>query len=1136
MEPRKRADGSRGAPWSRALQYGGGVRFGMLGTLEVWDTDGVSVLVPEAKVRMLLAVLLISEGHPVSADRLAHSLWGEALPTKPARVLRAKLSRLRAALGNAEADGRARIVHDPSGYRLVAGADEVDALRFRSLLERAQRTAELRPKADTLAEALDLWRGAALADFADVPFAGPAAARLEEERLTAQEEHAEVRLELGEHRLLADELGDLAGAHPLRERLRAAHMRALYRSGRQAEALAAFEGLRVRLAEELGADPGPEIAALHQEILRQDPGLAIPTAPGPVVVHPRTNLPAPLTEIIGRERETERVRELLRDGRLVTLVGPGGVGKTRLALAAAEGIRDGPDGVWFVQLGWLPASGSAEETGTAEAVSTSVPPSGSERVAEAVASVLGLRISADTSQGGPVAWLSAALRGVRGFIVLDNCEHVIDDVAELVRGLLAEVPGVRCLATSRESLGITGERIVDVAPLAVPAEDAAEEPTAAVRLFVARASAGAPNFVYDERTAPTIAAICRRLDGLPLALELAANRVRALGVDALAERLDDRFALLASGERGAPRRQQTLRAVVDWSWDLLTGPERAVLRRMSVHAGTWTLEAAEAVAGKDGVGPVGIFNPLARLVERSLVAVVDGEEGPRYRLLESIAAYAAEKLDEAGETAATRERHLRYYLELAERADPLLRGPGQRHWLHHLDRSSADLRVAFDSAVHDGDADTALRLATAPFWYRWLRGRLHEADRLLSRALELDGGSAALRAAAGAHHAGLVINGQELDIVAATAESALAAFDGTGDHAGRAYAEWFIGAALTERGAPEGAEGPLRRALSYFEEQGDNWGTAAALSNLSWLDYFQGKYRDSEAGARRALELFRDIGDGWGQVQVMSLLSNHAEMGGELLEVSRISRESLKLAEDLGLWQEATFWLCALGEDALNENDHDRAVDLFEQSKRLAITLGYTFGERHAELNLGTAAHRQGRLRDAVNHLRRWHEYSPKEEMPARFARALVDLGFSAERSGDTASALDAHLEGLGVARTADSPELTALALTGLAGAMHSLGDPERAARLLGATHTAHAPSASEPTEDQDEESRAREELSDEVRAEVERVETAVRATLTEEAFAAAFDSGRLADPGDVVAWAEDVSRREGKASFATGR
>ncbi|WP_344891148.1 AfsR/SARP family transcriptional regulator, partial [Nonomuraea antimicrobica] len=494
------------------------MRFRVLGPLEVRTDDGAPVKVPEAKVRLLLADLLSHDGRSVPVERLVEDLWGAGPPRDPAGVLRTKVAQLRRALEHAEPGGRDLVVWQPPGYALRVEAEAVDARRFGVLTGRARGVADPSARAALLADALALWRGEAYADFAGELFLQGTVTRLAEQRLAAMEEHAEVELELGRHDRLVPDLADQVRRHPLRERFRASYMRALYRSGRQHEALATYHDLRERLAAELGVDPSPDVAAVYQAILEQDHELD--------AARPRTNLPVPLTALIGREEATDRVAGLLGAYRLVTLTGPGGVGKTRLAVAAAT--RSAPayaDGVWLVDLTALdhPARAGALPT-----------PAG---VGTLIAAALGLT---DATVAGPrgrpapiVERVLDAVRERRILLVLDNCEHVVEPAAQVAGRLLAGAPELRILATSREPLGISGEHLQVVAPLEVPDDDADHAAVAradAARLFTARAAAACGEFTLDARTATAVETICRRLDGIPLALELAATRVRALGV------------------------------------------------------------------------------------------------------------------------------------------------------------------------------------------------------------------------------------------------------------------------------------------------------------------------------------------------------------------------------------------------------------------------------------------------------------------------------------------------------------------------------------------------------------------------------------------------------------------------------
>ncbi|GHF45795.1 SARP family transcriptional regulator [Streptomyces mashuensis] len=1019
--------------------------FGVLGPPTVWDEAGEPVVVGEAKARALLALLLAHEGRTVSAGRLLDALWGEDLPRHPANALQGKVSQLRRALG------RDRVERRPPGYRLRLEPGETDADRFRTLLERARDgSGTARERADRLTEALALWRGPAYDGYAaSYPLVRTAALGLEELRLTALEDRAEARLELGEHPVLCAELGELVARHPLRERLRGLQLRALYGAGRQSEALASYADLRNRLADELGLDPGPELAALHQRILTQD------LEPGATVQdRPRAHLPAPLTGLVGREAAVAETAALLAGVRLVTLTGPGGVGKTALAVEAAARFAeryaaDCPDGVWFV-----------EPAGRHEG------PGGTDSLAEVLAGALGVR---DDGTTGAAERLAAALRGRRALLVLDNCEQAADAAARLVALLLRTAPGLRVLATSREPLGPAAETVRVVEPL--PQDDA-------VRLFAARAAAAAPGFALDGHTRGAVEEICRRLDGLPLALELAATRVRALGVHELAGRLDDRFRLLGGGRRGVPERQQTLRAVIDWSWELLPAPERIVLRRLSVHADGCSTAAAEAVCAGEGVAREDVVELLARLVDRSLVvAVPDGPYGTRYRLLESVAAYAAERLREAEDPAAVRARHLRHYTALAEEARPGLRGPRQGEWLRRLDTDGANLRAALDTAADLGDGASAARLVAALSWYWLLRGRLNEARRRAEAALSLPGATDDVRAL---HGGFALLTGQRVPLVR-PAE-------------GAAEAEWFHAYALFHTGEPAAAEALAARALAGFEAAGDRWGTAAVLGLRSLTALLRGDAAAQRRDGERSAALFRDLGDRWGELQSVGALAQLAEIRGDYAEAGRLLTTALAHAEELDLGPERVFTRSRLGRVALLTGDHDRARELHERARRDAAEQGFKFGEVHAELGLALTLRRQGAPAAAEPLLRRIHDWYREVSEEGGNALVLAELGFIAELRGDVTSAYAHHHEALRAAHALGDPRGMALPLEGLAATTLLAGHPSRAAALLGAAAAARA-AAGAP-------------LPAAERGDVDRVTSGAREALGKDGYEAAYEAG----------------------------
>ncbi|MFJ6367989.1 AfsR/SARP family transcriptional regulator [Streptomyces virginiae] len=1076
------------------------MRVGVLGPLMMWTGDGDGggdrvgepVAVTGARVRRLLARLLVEPGRPVSADRLVDALWGgpdAELPLHPYASLQGQVSRLRAALERAApSDGRRRLLHDASGYRLDLAPTELDAQRFTELLARARAQGLApRPRAALLDEALSLWRGEAYAGHTDDPAVRAAAARLEEERLSALEESLGLRVSSGEHHAVLGELDQLVTAHPLRERLRAVQLRALYRAGRQTQALESYEALRDRLAQDLGLDPGRELTALRQAILRQDadldrppheesagtPGDARPPAPDgapPAAPRPRTTprtarvgavgpvgqLPEPLTRLLGRDADLAAVGTLSAHSRLVTVTGPGGVGKTRLAVAyAGQAAARHPDGAWLVELAPLPTGAPAAA------------------VATAVLRTLGVRDpETDPTPGGDgrrpdaLRLLAAAVRERRILLLLDNCEHLSDAVADVLEAVLPQAPGLSVLVTGQEPLALAGEAVHPLAPLA---------PADAVALFTARAGLPPDRTTTPEDTA-AVAALCGRLDGLPLALELAAARARTLGVHGLLAGLDHRFTLLSRGLRGVPPRQRTLRAVIDWSWALLGGAEEAVLRRLSVHGGDASAEAAGVVCSDAAAYVPEHQVPLLldRLVERSLVALVDRPEGRRYRLLESVKDYAQERLRAAGEEAEARARHGTYYRELALRAEPQLRGPHQRLWLARLDAAEAELHPAVEEALAHGRVVPALRAARALARYRLLRGGPTEGGRLLDACLAAErdhtphpdhtvhpcaGERIAATALATAWRAGLTVREGAPHAAEGLLRSAAATLDAREvaehDPLGHAHALGFLAAAQMGAGDVATGEELADRALAVAEGIGDAWGTALALSVRARHALAHGDLAAVRRDAERAARLFGQLGDRWGMLQTVFPRAALHEIAGEYPQASRLHEEGLAIAEELGLRTEAGKRLCALGRAALLAGAYEESGRRHADALRLAGEQGHRAGEADARIGLAMVARRTGDLADAEEHMRAALAWFREADYGPGTTLALAELGFTAELRGDPERARALHQEGLAAARALGDVRAVALALEGLAGTAAAAGDPERAARLLGAADAA---------------------------------------------------------------------------------
>ncbi|MCX2951535.1 BTAD domain-containing putative transcriptional regulator [Lentzea sp. NEAU-D7] len=683
------------------------MQIGILGPFEVRADDGTLADVPGARLRALLIALALQPGRVVPKAALVDWIWGENPPADAANALQRLVSRLRKALPDPSVEGLT------DGYRLAVDPDAVDAVRFERLGARA-RGDEGSLRVQRLRDALELWRGPALQDVGlqDSEAFDAAATRLEGLRLTAVEDRFDAEIGLGRGAELVSELTDLVAAHPLREKLVAALMRALAAAGRHSEALLAYQRTREALADELGVDPSPELSALHVALLRGEVGRREENR--------RTNLRAELTSYIGKDADVTAVRELVAGHRLTTLIGPGGSGKTRLAGETGRTLLgDLPDGVWLVELAPL---GQGSD------------------VAQATLAALGLRdaLLGEAVNAEPVERLITAIRDREALIVLDNCEHVIESAAAFAHRLLGECRRLRVLATSREPLGITGEALWSVGPLALPDEDAdftAIENAPAVQLLRDRAAAVRTDRVADAGTLATMARVCRALDGMPLAIELAAARLRTMSLDQLATRLDDRFRLLTGGSRTALPRHRTLRAMVDWSWELLTDAERVVLRRLSVFAGGTSLEAAERVcAGEE----YEVLDLLTSLTEKSLLVVSD-DGAPRYRMLSTIKEYAAHRLAEAGESELARRAHLAHFTELVDAAAPHLLRVEQLTWIATLNAEHDNISTAMRGALAAGDAHAAMRLAAGAGWYWWLVGHKSEGLELILAATETPG-------------------------------------------------------------------------------------------------------------------------------------------------------------------------------------------------------------------------------------------------------------------------------------------------------------------------------------------------------------------------------------------------------------
>ncbi|MEZ0074763.1 BTAD domain-containing putative transcriptional regulator [Planotetraspora sp. GP83] len=1046
------------------------MRFGILGTTRAWHDDGSEVSIGGATRRALLALLLVRPGEVVTADRLVHDLYGEQAPSGAGHALQSQVSRLRQVLKH-----HAPIELAPGGYRLGVDPGDVDAHRFERLADagrHALRNGRPGEAAALLHEALALWRGPALADAASGPARpGHAGAgdgesvqaevvRLEERRLAALEDRIEADLQLGEHRAVVPELRESAGRHPLRERLRGLLMRALQADGRQAEALVVFEETRRLLADELGADPSAELAEIHQALLRGDRLFEPPS------------LPAQLTSFVGRADDLDKVGELLATTRLVTLLGPGGAGKTRLSIEVAGQEPD----VCFVEL---------------------APLRDGPEVPQAVLGALGLReggLLAMPGETTPVSRLVAALADRPLLLVLDNCEHVVEAAAALAERLLAGCRNLRVLATSREPLGITGENLWPVRALS---------PSAAARLFADRAAAVRPGFTVDDSNADAVRDVCQALDGLPLAIELAAARMRTHDAVDLAARLGDRFRLLSRGSRTAQARHQTLRAVVAWSWDLLSEDEQVMARRLTAFSGGATVESAERVCAVPDAEDV-----LDSLADKSFVEVGNG----RFRMLETIRAYCAERLDAAGESDAVRRAHAEHFLALAEDAGPRLRRSEQIEWLDILAAEHENLQAALRWAADAGEPELGLRLLASLSSYLWMRGLRTWATGHAVALLDLVGTEPP---------PGL---GEEYVFCALTAAASAAGREAW--NRSRQLAERLVVAPDWGHRHPiitllwpmlTAGEGDPSVALAVMTRGGagpDPW--ERALVELSWgyPQHAAGDFAQAERQFAMAADVFRSLGDRWGTAFALDALAGVADICGDTTRAITLIDEALTLTEELGAVEDLPDLLVNRGDyrshggaargdvggGDVGGGDLAGARADYEKAAEIARRAGSLTYLAAALRGLGDIARQEGDLPEAARlyeeALERFDPHWVKSV--GNRAGALIGLGKVAEARGDLAEARDRYRQAVEVVVTVGPLPESARAVEALAGVALAEGDAVSAAEFLGAaTALRGIATGSDP--------------------EAARVAAAVKAILGESPYDEAYRKGMRLAPEDAL-------------------
>ncbi|MDP9372367.1 MAG: tetratricopeptide repeat protein [Chloroflexota bacterium] len=1062
----ERCERRTGEP-SRAAEQAPALRIELLGGFRVMVGERVVAAGTWrlAKARGLVKLLALAPGHRLTREQVLDLLWPDLDPVAAGNNFHRTLHAARRAL---DAEPVASLLRLQQGVLALQppGLLWVDVAAF----EAAAAAARGRQDPAAYQAAVDLYTGDLLPEDRYEDWATGQREALRATYLALLVELARLLEACGHYVPAIAALQRAAAEERTHEEAHVGLMRLYALAGQRQQALRQYQLLRAALRQELDAEPDPASQRLYAEILGgRYPAVTPPSQPAPVSPGARRhNLPAPLTRFVGRERELARVKELLFGGpqlqeahpppgpcpRLVTLTGAGGSGKTRLALAVAVDIVTCyPDGVWLVELAALqdPAL-----------------------VPGAVTRALGVR---EQPGRAPLDTLVDALRDKSLLLVLDNCEHLVDACAHLATTLLGASPRLQLLATSRTALRVPGEVTWTVPPLRLP--DPRQPLTAealagseAVALFVDRSRWRLPAFAVTQQNASAVVEICRRLDGLPLAIELAAARVPVLAPEQLATRLDDALRVLTGGSRTAPSRQQTLRATLDWSYALLDERERTVFRRLAVFAGGWALAAAEAVCGDERVPGDDVLTILAHLVDKSLVLAEAGAEAARYRLLETVRQYAWEWLLESGETERIRQGHAEYYLALAETAETELTGPEQAAWLDRLEREHGNLRAALRWSLEAGEAETGLRLAGA-LWQFWAsHGHLGEGRRWLDAALtavpglanpQSGGASTAVRAKALAGAGDLARNQSDSAAARAFLLESLALSRRSGDQQGVGKSLTNLGVLAAQQGDYPTARQLLDESLTLYRELGDQHGVASALNTLGVIAKQQGQYERAVRLYTESLALFRKLGNKQYLAKVLANLGVVGQLQGEYRLARELLEESLTFSRELGDKISIGNALHNLGVIAKRQGDYERAVRLYTESLELARQLG--------EKNI---------------------------------SKTLVTLGSLALRHGDHRRARALYAEALALCRELGDREVIAYCLEGLADVARVRGEADQAARLWGAAErlreTIGAP------------------LSPVGRADYEHDVTAARAQLGQAAFAAAWAEGRAMPLEQVIA------------------
>ena len=980
------------------------MRVQLLGELEATDDEGAPVDVRGVKQRTLLAALALHRGQPVSSDRLVDVIWADTVPANPANALQAQVAQLRRTLGAGS------IVTRQGGYALAGEVDIDDFERLvndgRQLLARGDPRAAAR----VLQDALSLCRGEPLADFTFAEFARPERARLEELRLSALEARLETDLSEGLSGYVVAELEALCDEHPLRERLWALKMTALYQSGRQADALRAYADARRILVDELGVDPGPELQELEAMVLGHDPRLHAP--PGEHGSGQRLgNLPDVPTRFVGRQHELGQLTSLTGPTRLVTLVGPGGAGKTRLAVEGAAAMSSKfTYGAWMVELAAVadPAA-----------------------VTAVIATTLGTADQGDSGRSpGALSTLDTLISHLVGrsvLIVLDNCEHMIAEAARITDKLVRALPELRVMATSREPLNIPGETLVAVGPL--PLHDALE-------LFTDRARAVAPEAHVDADGSGLATELCRRVDGLPLAIELAAARLRALPLAQLTSRLDDRFRLLTGGARTSLPRHQTLRAVVDWSYALLFSDEQRLFRRLASFVGTFALDDAEAICADDDLLPGEVLELLGRLVDKSLVVAVEGPDA-RFSVLQTLRQYADERLAESGEADLIRSRHAAHYRRMGQAGREGLRGATGPLWRERLTSQLGNLRAALDWLITADDAEGALALTAGMAWLWFWNTEFAEGVRWLEDALEAPGArSPEGDALAHAWHGYLVCMSASPIAGARECAAAASAVEPSTDLICRAETLLLYATVLMRTHEFERSLDVLADARRLLDRVDHPWMVAThdMLAAISLVPL--GRLEEAEQVARSSLERFDALGEVMFSVDSLNMLAAIAEGRGDLDAAGAIHEDTLARCRAAGRRNYVAFRLLRLAALRARQGRNDTADALYEEA------ISYSFNPWHsAEAMVGQAAvaRRLGDLPRARRLLEAARAHYDAADLGAGRAAVLAGLTWWFLAADQLADGLRTATEAVAVASECQDPAVALMAETALAAAKAAL-------------------------------------------------------------------------------------------------